>query len=58
MAIYPVLGLSVAAEAMRLAWTHLKEKGTSDGVGVPQIDGMHELMGFSEVWDFDKRWAQ
>ena len=58
MAIYPVLGLSVAAEAMRLAWTHLKEKGTSDGVGVPQIDGMHELMGFSEVWDFEKRWAQ
>lgn len=58
MAIYPVLGLSVAAEAMRLAWTHLKEKGTSEGVEVPQIDGMHELMGFSEVWDFEKRWAQ
>ena len=58
MAIYPVLGLSVAAEAMRLAWSYLKEKGTSDGVGVPQIDGMHELMGFSEVWDFEKRWAQ
>ena len=24
----------------------------------PFADGMHELMGFSEVWDFEKRWAQ
>jgi 2,3-dimethylmalate lyase len=58
LAIYPGLGFSVAAEAMRLAWTHLKEHGTSNGVEVPQYKGMHELMGFAEVWDFEKRWAQ
>lgn len=58
LAIYPGLGFSVAAEAMRLAWTHLKEQGTSNGVEVPQYNGMHELMGFAEVWDFEKRWAQ
>ena len=58
LAIYPGLGFSVAAEAMRLAWTHLKEQGTSNGVEVPQYKGMHELMGFAEVWDFEKRWAQ
>ena len=46
-----------AAEAMRLAWTHLKEKGTSNGTTVPQFKGMHELMGFPEVWDFEKRWG-
>ena len=58
IAIYPGLGFSVAAEAMRLAWTHLKQKGTSVGIEVPQYRGMHELMGFPEVWDFEKRWAQ
>ena len=46
-----------AWEAMRQAWSYLKEHGTSKGIEVPQYRGMHELMGFSEVWDFEKRWA-
>ncbi|MEA2847006.1 MAG: hypothetical protein QOG78_2287, partial [Rhodospirillaceae bacterium] len=25
---------------------------------VPQFSGMHELMGFPEVWEFEKKWAQ
>jgi 2,3-dimethylmalate lyase len=58
LAIYPGLGFSVAAEAMRQAWEHLKIQGTSTGVNVPQYRGMHELMGFQEVWDFEKKWAQ
>ena len=58
LAIYPGLGFSVAAEAMRQAWEHLKVQGTSTGMNVPQYRGMHELMGFAEVWDFEKRWAQ
>jgi 2,3-dimethylmalate lyase len=58
LAIYPGLGFSVAAEAMRQAWEHLKEKGTSNDMKVPQYRGMHELMGFSDVWDFEKKWAQ
>ncbi|UYN97965.1 MAG: isocitrate lyase/PEP mutase family protein [Enhydrobacter sp.] len=58
LAIYPGLGFSVAAEAMRQAWTHLQAHGTSISVGVPQYKSMHELMGFPEVWDFEKRWAQ
>ena len=57
LAIYPVLGLTVAAEAMRLALGQLKEKGTSVGSTVPQFQGVHELMGFAEVWDFEKKWA-
>ncbi|MDP1965036.1 MAG: isocitrate lyase/PEP mutase family protein, partial [Reyranella sp.] len=57
LAIYPGLGFSVAAEAMQLAWAHLKDKGTSIGVATPQYRDMHELMGFPEVWDFEKRWA-
>jgi 2-methylisocitrate lyase-like PEP mutase family enzyme len=58
VAIYPGLGFSVAAEAMRQAWEFLKDKGTSSGVAVPQYRDMHELMGFSDVWDFEKKWAQ
>ena len=58
IAIYPGLGFSVAAEAMRQAWQHLKDKGTSNGMNVPQYRGMHELMGFPEVWEFEKKWAQ
>ena len=58
VAIYPGLGFSVAAEAMRQAWEFLKDKGTSSGVAVPQYKGMHELMGFADVWDFEKKWAQ
>ena len=57
LAIYPGLGFSVAAEAMRLSWAHLKDKGTSIDVAVPQYRDMHELMGFADVWDFEKRWA-
>jgi 2-methylisocitrate lyase-like PEP mutase family enzyme len=58
LAIYPVLGLTVAAEAMRLSWEHLKAAGTSNGTTQPQYRGVHELMGFTEVWDFEKKWAQ
>ncbi|HSS87580.1 MAG TPA: isocitrate lyase/PEP mutase family protein, partial [Reyranella sp.] len=58
IAIYPGLGFSVAAEAMRQGWQHLKDKGTSVGMNVPQFSGMHELMGFPEVWEFEKKWAQ
>jgi 2-methylisocitrate lyase-like PEP mutase family enzyme len=57
LAIYPVLGLSVAAEAMRLSFAHLKDSGTSVGDPLPQYQDIHGLMGFPEVWDFEKRWA-
>src|SRR4051812_13000993 len=57
VAIYPGLGFSVAAEAMRQAWEFLKDNGTSSGIALPQFRNMHELMGFSEVWDFEKKWA-
>ncbi|MCW5730908.1 MAG: isocitrate lyase/PEP mutase family protein [Alphaproteobacteria bacterium] len=62
IAIYPGLGFSVAAEAMRRAYTYLKDTGSSIGMEVPTYGGngaqtMHELMGFPEVWEFEKRWG-
>jgi 2,3-dimethylmalate lyase len=58
LAIYPGLGFSVAAEAMRQAWEFLKQQGTSNGINLPQYRNMHELMGFADVWEFEKKWAQ
>src|SRR5258708_3562574 len=58
LAIYPGLGFIVAAEAMRQPSEHLKQAGTSSGTNVPQFRRMHDVMGFPEVWDFEKRWAQ
>ncbi len=59
VAIYPGLGFGVAAEAMRRAFSHLKEHGSSIGLDLPFYEGgsMHELMGFPEVWEFEKRYG-
>jgi 2,3-dimethylmalate lyase len=62
IAIYPGLGFSAAAEAARRAYTYLKEHGSTDGMDVPTYGGasmqtMHELMGFPDVWEFEKRWG-
>jgi hypothetical protein len=42
---------------MRKSFAHLKEAGTSAGDPAAQYDDIHGLMGFAEVWDFEKRWA-
>ena len=42
---------------MRQAWEFLQQQGTSKGINLPQYRGMHELMGFAEVWEFEKKWA-
>lgn len=62
IAIYPGLGFTVAAEACRRAYEHLQRHGSSEGMDVPTwgSDGshtIHELMGFPEVWAFEKRWG-
>jgi 2,3-dimethylmalate lyase len=60
MAIYPGLGFSAAAEAMQRAYDYLLKHGSSQKIDVPMmpISKMHELMGFPEVWAFEKRWNQ
>ena len=60
IAIYPGLGFGAAAEAMRRAYDFLLKNGSAIDIDVPQmgIEQMHELMGFPEVWAFEKRWNQ
>lgn len=60
LAIYPSLTSLAAAAAMERALGNLKATGISQTPEVPLFD-FNEfcgLIGFQEVWDFDKRWAR
>ena len=60
IAIYPSAGFSAVAETLRQAYTHLSDNGTTLGTEVQTYEdgnrSMHELMGFAEVWEFEKKW--
>jgi 2-methylisocitrate lyase-like PEP mutase family enzyme len=61
IAIYPGLGFLTAAAALERAYAHLKAHGDSTAMPAEASYGfgrMCELMGFPEVWEFEKRWAQ
>ena len=61
IAIYPAVGFLAAAAALERAYAHLKRHGDSTGLPPDESYGfcrICELMGFPEVWDFEKRWAE
>ena len=59
MAIYPAIGFLAVAAALERVYGHLKQEGDSLAIGESYgFKRMTELMGFPEVWDFEKRWAQ
>lgn len=60
LAIWPGVTMQSACAAMESALAHLQAKGTTQGSPVPSFDmkKMHELVGFPDVWEFEKRWAQ
>ncbi|MCO6417042.1 isocitrate lyase/PEP mutase family protein [Siccirubricoccus sp. KC 17139] len=59
MAIYPAIGFLAAAAALEKAYAHLKAAGDSNAIGESYgFKRMTELMGFPEVWEFEKRWAR
>ena len=57
-AIYPSMTSLVGAAAMERALVDLKQRGLSQSV--PMFDFMEfcRLIGFEDVWDFEKRWAR
>ncbi|SHJ84289.1 2-Methylisocitrate lyase, PEP mutase family [Roseomonas rosea] len=60
IAIYPALGFLAAAAAYERAFAHLKAEGSSNGLPEGESYGFGricELLGFPEVWEFDRRWA-
>ena len=61
IAIYPAVGFLAAAAALERAFAHLKQHGDSNGLPATESYGFGricELMGFPEVWEFEKQWAQ
>jgi 2-methylisocitrate lyase-like PEP mutase family enzyme len=59
-AIYPSMTSLVAAAAMETALLKLKNAGLSQSPEIPMFDFMEfcRLIGFQEVWDFEKQWAR
>lgn len=60
LAIWPGVLMQAASAAMESALAYLAAKGTTAGSPVPSYDmkKLHELVGFEDVWAFEKRWAQ
>ncbi len=59
IAIFPATGFLAAGAALESVYQTLKRDGSSTKVAVPLHDFSEfaRLMGFQEVWDFDKRHA-
>ena len=60
IAIFPVTALLAAVKAMSQVYAHLKSEGSSSAVPVPLEDfgALTKLMGFEDVWEFEKRHAE
>lgn len=59
-AIYPAMSSLVAAQAMKAALAHLKAHGDSepDPAALYDFKAFCELIGFREVWEFERKWAR
>jgi len=57
IAIYPSAGMGAACAALERSFSYLKDKKTLENCPVPAYDmkQLHELVGFPDVWDFEKR---
>lgn len=61
IAIYPAVGFLTMAAALEASYAHLLAHGDTNALPADAIydfGKMNELMGFPEVWDFDRRWAR
>ena len=60
IAIYPGTGFLATAKTLEHVYGHLKTNGSSVTLETDSfsISEMHELMGFGDVWEFEKRWKE
>jgi 2-methylisocitrate lyase-like PEP mutase family enzyme len=60
IAIFPGLGMLAAGAALDRAYRTLHADGTSAGVRdeIMQLTEMHSIMGFEDVWAFERQWAR
>jgi len=57
IAIYPSAGMGPACFALQSSYEYLLKNGSTKNSPVPAYDmkQLHELVGFPDVWDFEKR---
>jgi 2-methylisocitrate lyase-like PEP mutase family enzyme len=60
LAIFPVTALLAAVHAMQSVYQQFQTHGSSSGGSAPLYDfgDLTHLMGFQDVWDFEKRYAE
>ncbi len=60
IAIFPVSALLAAVRAMTGVYQTLKVNGSTTGIDVPLADfsELTRLMGFADIWEFEKRYAE
>lgn len=58
LAIHPAIGFLSAAEALSRAYGELREAGAVTRTPMHDFDGFCRLMGFEDVWDFERRWPE
>ena len=59
VAIYPSAGMGAICAALEQNYAWLRDHGSTAGSPVPAYDmaQLHELVGFPDVWEFEKRYA-
>lgn len=59
-AIYPALSSLIAASAMEAAFVKLRDEGDGEPADMPMFDfrTFCEMIGFREVWDFERKWSK
>jgi 2-methylisocitrate lyase-like PEP mutase family enzyme len=59
LAIFPVTALLAATQAMKAVYESFKKTGSSAGISTPLMPfaDLTKLMGFEEIWEFEKRYA-
>ncbi len=60
LAIYPTAGMGVVCAALQNSYAWLKEHGSTIDSPVPSVDmrRLHEIVGFEEVWEFERRFVE
>ncbi len=60
IAIFPATGFLAAAAALKQVYSGLLETGSSAALGTPLLDfdEMNRIMGFEDVWSFEKAHAE